>query len=98
MSDTERATDAALHKIEEGLREWFEANHIDPDHPRHGKGDVVVDWVAAITVSNIIDVDGKEIVGYANLQVAPLGNPNAHVGLAMWLAEDIGEIMHPEEE
>lgn len=99
MTDVRAAETAALAKIEEALTEWFEAQHSDPDHPRHGKGDMIIDWVAGITVSNIIEVDdGAQIVGYANMHIAPLGNPNAHVGLAEWVVADISEILHPEDD
>jgi len=81
--------------IEEAIRAWFEDSHSDEEHPRNAKGDVVVDWVVGFTISNVVDVDGREVVGYANMHIAPLGNPNAHVALAAWVADDISEILHP---
>jgi hypothetical protein len=88
--------DAAMDLVEQSIQAYNTARLSDPEHNRHGKGDVVIDWVVGYTVSNVIEVEGSEVVGYANLHIAPLGNPNAHVGLAQWVAEDINEILHPD--
>lgn len=87
--------DAALAMVEQSIQAYHTA-WLGPDSPRSGKGDVVIGWVVGYTVSNVIDVEGEDVVGYANMHIAPLGNPNGHIGLAMWVAEDISEIMHPD--
>lgn len=91
-------SDKTLNDVEEAIRAHFYDELSDPEHPRHGKGDMVIDWVVGFTVSNIVDVDGKDVVGYANRHIAPLGNPNSHVALAAWVADDINSIMHPDDE
>lgn len=92
-------SDKTLDNIAAAIQAHIDDEYSDPDHPRHDKGDFVIDWVVGLTVSNILPVDGDDIVGYANKVITPLGNPNAHIGLAMWVAEDLGDIFrHNDEE
>lgn len=84
-------------KVEDAIREWFEDSI--KNHPREGKGDVVIDWVVGFTVSNIVEVEDDDdeskadVVGYANWLITPLGNPNAHIGLARWVVDEIGTVL-----
>jgi hypothetical protein len=82
----------SIQVIEDAIRAHLEDEHSDPYHPRFGKNDQVIDWVVGFTVSNVIDVDGEEVVAYANVSVSPQGNPNAHIALAIWVADDISDI------
>lgn len=86
-------SDKTLQGIEDAIRAHFEDRLSDPSHPRHGMGDMVIDWVVGLTVSNIIEVNGKEIVGFGNIAYFPDANPNTHSGLAMWLAEEVSSII-----
>lgn len=84
-------------KVEEAIRAWFE-DAVKSPHHRAGKGDVIIDWVVGFTVSNLVDKDDDEdieepVVGYANWLITPLGNPNAHVGLAQWVMDEIGTVL-----
>jgi hypothetical protein len=55
---------------------------------------VIINWVVAFTVSNLVEVDGVHIVGYANDLYRSEGDPNAAVSLCDWAAEDVAQILH----
>jgi hypothetical protein len=96
-------SDQTLRAVEEAIEAHFaddikrhNAEMLNPDPER--QRDMVVDWIVGYTISGVVDVDGKDIVGYRNMAIIPPTNPNAHVGLSMWLAEEMGDILHPDED
>lgn len=79
-------SDATLRGVEEAIlahyKNEFQSQHdADPDR----RSDMVVDWVVGYTISGVVEVEGKSIVGYSNQTIEPRGNPNAHLGLSTWM-------------
>ncbi|ROS28905.1 hypothetical protein EDF22_0637 [Rathayibacter sp. PhB127] len=54
---------------------------------------VVVDWVVGYTVSNVVNIDGDDTVGYANGYDSQDTNPNSQAYLAQWVATRIGDLL-----
>jgi len=83
-----------LRGIEDALRAHFEAT-LEPDDNEGRKGAVIIDWIAAYTISNIIDVDGQRVVGFHNEYASPDTNPNSQAHLAQWAGAQIAYILDP---
>lgn len=81
-----------LRGIEDALRAHFEATLEDSDSEER-KGAVIIDWIGAYTVSNIVDVDGRKVVGFHNEYVSPDTNPNAQAHLALWASSQISDVL-----
>lgn len=82
-----------LRGIEDAIRTHFEST-FDEDTLEVRRGAVIIDWVVGFTVSNIVDVDGRQVVGFHNEYTSPDTNPNSQVYLAQWVAEEISDIVH----
>lgn len=83
---------ATVQAIEDAIVAHFN-DSIDDDSTTSRRGAVVLNWVAGYTLSNIVEVDGKTVVGYLNEHVAPGGDPNAAVALARWVGADIATVL-----
>lgn len=85
---------STLRALEDAIRAHFEST-FDDDTRYERRTAVVVDWVVAFTVSNIVEVDGRQVVGFHNEYTSPDTNPNSQVALAQWASDEISEILHP---
>lgn len=83
-----------LAAVESAIRNHFLAG-MDDDTRDVRRNAVVIDWVAAFTISNIVDVDGRQMVGFHNEYVSPDTNPNSQAHLAQWAADEISDILRP---
>jgi hypothetical protein len=83
-----------LQGIEDALRNDFEAT-FEPDDRPERRGAVIIDWIAAVTISNLVELDGRQVVGFHNEYYSPDTNPNSQAHLAQWAAEEIADILHP---
>jgi hypothetical protein len=82
-----------LRGIEDAIRAHFEST-FDDDTNESRRSAVVIDWVVGYTVSNIVEVDGRKVVGFHNEYTSPDTNPNSQAYLAEWVAGEIDELMH----
>jgi hypothetical protein len=85
---------ATLSALEDAIRAHF-ASTFDEDTRDERRTAVVIDWVVAFTVSNIVEVDGRKVVGFHNEYTSPDTNPNSQVALAQWASDEIADILHP---
>ena len=83
-----------LRGIEDALRAHFEST-LDEDSRTERSGAVIVDWIAAYTISNIVDVDGRAVVGFHNEYTSPDTNPNSQAHLARWAAKQVADVLDP---
>lgn len=81
-----------LRGIEDAIRAHFEST-FDGDTNEPRRGAVIIDWVVGYTVSNIVDVDGRQVVGFRNEYTSPDTNPNAQAYLAEWVAAEIDDVI-----
>ena len=87
-------SDATVQGIEDAIRAHFQSR-IEGDDSAARKGAVIIDWIAAYTISNIVDVDGKRVVGFHNEYASPDTNPNSQAHLAQWASEQIAYVLDP---
>lgn len=80
--------------IEDALRAHFEST-IDEDASESRRSAVIIDWIAAFTISNIVDVDGRQVVGFHNEYTSPDTNPNSQAHLAQWASDQIAYVLDP---
>lgn len=83
-----------LRGIEDAIRAHFEST-FDGETREERRTAVIVDWVVGFTVSNIVEVDGRQVVGFHNEYTSPDTNPNSQVALAQWVSDEIADILHP---
>lgn len=83
-----------LQGIEDALKTHFEST-FDADTRDERRQAVIIDWIAAFTVSNIVDVDGRQVVGFHNEYVSPDTNPNAQAHLAQRASDQIALVLNP---
>ncbi len=83
-----------LRGIEDALRAHFESTLEESDNESR-RNAVIIDWVAAYTISNIVDVDGRQVVGFHNEYTSPDTNPNSQAHLARWAASQIAYVLDP---
>ena len=87
-------SDATLRAVEDALRAHFEST-LDADSSESRRSAVIIDWIAAYTISNIVDVDGRQVVGFHNEYTSPDTNPNAQSHLAQWASDQIAFVLDP---
>lgn len=88
-------SDATIRAIEEAIDAHFRSS-FDENTKEARRGAVIINWVVGFTISNVVEVDGDEHVGYSNDWYAAPGDPNAAVALAAWVSEDIGKVLRPD--
>lgn len=86
-----------LNNIQKALQEHF-LDSLDEDSADERAGAVIIDWVCMYTLSNIVSIDGKAIVGFTNELVSPDTNPNSQLGLIVWGSNKLAEVLNPFEE
>lgn len=82
-----------LQNLETAIREHFEST-FDEDTNDSRRTAVVIDWVVGYTVSNIVDVDGRQVVGFHNEYTSPDTNPNSQAYLAHWVSRHIDDALN----
>ncbi len=85
-------SDATVQAVEDAIAAHF-ADTLDEDSTIARSGAVLINWVACYTVSNVVDVDGRTVVGYLNEYVAAPGDPNAAIGLTAWVSAEIATVL-----
>lgn len=86
-----------LRHVEEAIRAHFQ-DTFDADTADERRTAVIIDWVVGYTVSNIVDVDGANVVGYHNDYISADSNPNAQAHLAQWVSSQIAYVLDPTED
>jgi hypothetical protein len=81
-----------LRGVEDALRAHFEST-FDHETNQERRNAVIIDWVAGFTVSNIVDVNGRRVVGFHIEYASPDMNPNSQAYLAQWVSGEIDELM-----
>lgn len=81
-----------IQGIEDALRAHFQSTFDEDTRPERRQA-VIIDWIAAFTVSNIVDVEGAQVVGFHNEYVSPDTNPNSQVALALWASDQIASVL-----
>lgn len=84
-----------LDALEDAIRDHF-LDTIEDTDSEALKSAVIVDWVAGFTISNIVEVDGRNVVGFSNGYIGPDTNPNSQVALAGWVSDQIADILNPQ--
>lgn len=82
-----------IRGIEDALRAHF-ASTFDQDTHESRRNAVIIDWVVGYTVSNIVDVDGRQVVGFHNEYTSPDTNPNSQAYLAQWISDELDDVIH----
>ena len=95
-AQTLRAVEEAIeaHYADEIKKHNAEMPNPDPER----QNDLLVNWLVVYTISGVVDVHGKDVVGYRNMVIMPPTDPNAHVGMASWLMDEMVDILHPSDE
>lgn len=83
-----------LRGIEDAIRAHFE-DTLDEESNESRRSAVIIDWIAAYTISNIVDVDGRQVVGFHNEYTSPDTNPNSQAHLAQWASDQIAFVLDP---
>lgn len=83
-----------LDALEDAIRDHF-LDTMDEDATDDRKSAVLIDWVVGYTISNIVEVEGKNVVGFSNDYIAADSNPNGQVTLAHWTGEQISYALDP---
>lgn len=86
-----------MRAVEDALLAHFEST-LDEDDNEARSGAVIVDWIAGYTISNIVDVEGRAVVGFHNEYVSPDTNPNAQAHLALWVHREVAGVLEGDEE
>lgn len=84
----------SLQNLEDAIRAHFTATLAEDDGPERQSA-IVIDWVIGYTISNIVDVDGENVVGYHNEYAAADSNPNSQAHLAQWVSNQISYTLDP---
>jgi hypothetical protein len=81
-----------LRGIEDALRAHFESG-LDGDSSESRRGAVIIDWLAVYTISNVVDIDGRLVVGFTNDLVSPDTNPNSQAHMALWAHRYLSSVL-----
>lgn len=87
-------SDQTVQAIEDAIEAHFRDELTDDDSEAR-RSSVIINWVVGITISNVVNVDGEDHVGYSNDWYAATGDINAAIGLAGWVKDEITLILRP---